>query len=809
MTGVLDDVRYGLRGLTRNRGFAAIALLSLALGIGANTTIFTLLNALFLRPLPVHEPERLAAIFTTDPRNPGLLPVSYPNFQDYRDHNEVFSSVLLYAPLTVNLTGRGDPQLLMAQLVSANFFETLGVRPVVGRGFRAEDDVAPGAAVAILSYGLWQRLFRGDPGVTGRSVELNGRPYAILGVAPEDFRGLTQLNAPEVFLPFSVYAQAVPSPGMVMQRRALLFSAVGRLRPGIGLGQAQSSLQILARQLEKLYPRENQGRSINLTSAQAAALNLRSRPMIARVGAVLMAMAGLVLLIACANVANLLLARGAARQKEIALRLAVGAGRPRLLRMLLTESVLIAVTGGLAGLLLARWGRDLLWALRPPMFNHAGFQLDLDLQVLAFTFAVSVGTGLLFGMAPALRATRTNLAVDLKERAASAVSFRRKLNPRSVLVMAQVALSVVALVGASLSLRSVRTAMVMDPGFDSPHLAIVAYNVTDQGYNEARGRDFHERAVQAAAAIPGVGSAALSRDLPFHVSSTRTVLLDGQEAQGRATLTSVVSPGYLQTLGIALAGGRDFTAMDTKSTPRVVIVNQTAANAFWPGQNPIGKRITFAGEGLPVEVIGVARTANYQALGEAPQALVYLSLVQYYFPTAVLYLRSAGDPAAVLGTVRTALQKLDHNFLLQAETLETSTRDLLWAQRLAANLLGVFGALALLLSTIGIYGVISYNVRQRTREIGIRVALGATAADVQMMVVGDGVRMVAIGVLTGMVLAFAAAGQVSDLLFGADPRDVFTFTLVPSVLTLAAIVACWLPALRATAIPAAIALRDE
>lgn len=809
MSGLLDDLRYGLRGLTRNRGFAVVALLSLALGIGANTSIFTLLNALFLSPVPVHNPGQLAAVFTTDPRNPGLLPVSYPNFQEYRDHNDVFSSLLLYAPATINLTGRGDPQLLMAQLVSANYFRTLGLVPLAGRDFRPEEDVAPGAAVVILSYGLWQRLFQGNPGVTGKSIELNGRSYAILGVAPANFYGLTQLNAPDVYLPFSVYPQVIPSPAMVPQRRALLFSAVGRLKPGVAMGQAQASLQTLARQLERLYPRENLGRGVTLTTLADAARNSRARPMISRVGALLMTIASLVLLIACANVANLLLARATSRQKEIALRLALGSTRARLVRMLLTESLLLSVFGGAAGLLIARWGRDILWVLRPPMFSHAGFRLDLDGTVLLFTLGISVATGLLFGLAPALRATRTDLAGDLKERAASTSSFHRHFHPRSVLVMAQIALSLIALIGASLFLRSLRTASAIDPGFDSAHLAIIAYNVTDQGYNEARGREFHQRAVQEVAAIPGVRSAALARDLPFHVASIRTVLLDGQEAQGRATLTSVVAPGYFQTTGIALLRGRDFTQLDTKTTPRVVIVNQTAANAFWPGEDPIGKRITFAGEGLPVEVIGVARTANYQSVGESPQALVYLSLVQYYFPTAVLYIRTAGDPAALLGAARRELQTLDRNFLLQAETLETSTHDLLWAQRLAATLLAIFGGLALFLSTIGIYGLISYNVRRRTREIGIRIALGATPSAVQRMVLGDGVRLVAIGVLAGSVVAFFAAGQVSEILFLSNPRDVFTFTLVPAILTLAAILACWIPAMRATAIPTATALRDE
>jgi predicted permease len=382
-----------------------------------------------------------------------------------------------------------------------------------------------------------------------------------------------------------------------------------------------------------------------------------------------------------------------------------------------------------------------------------------------------------------------------------------------LLVMAQVAFSLVALIGAGLFARSLRNAGQFDPGFDAAHLGIVVYNVTDQAYDEGRGREYHQRAVEKAAAVHGVVSAALARDTPFHVASTRTVLLRGPEnmaaSQGRSTLTSVVSPGYFQTLGIALLRGRDFSGTDTRTTPRVAIVNQTAAAAYWPGQDPIGQHISFAGEGLPVEVIGIVRTANYQTIAEPPQPMVYLSLVQYYFPTAVLYVRTAGDPEAVVGAVRREVQALDRNLLLQVESLETSIRELLWAQRLSAGLLAVFGALALLLATIGIYGVISYSVRTRTREIGVRLALGATVCNVQGMILREGIRLVAIGVVSGGAVSLAAAGSVGGLLFIKNPRDVLTFTLVPAALALVGLIACWIPAIRATNIDPTVALRDE
>jgi putative ABC transport system permease protein len=811
--GFLDDLRYALRGLGKNRGFAGVAVVSLALGIGANTTIFTLLNAIFLRPLPVRDAAHLAAVYTTDPRIPGLLLCSYPNYQDYRDHNSVFSSLLVYSALTVNLTGRGAPQLLMGQLVSANYFSTLGVDPVVGRGFRGEDDMPGAALVAVISHGLWMRLFDGNRDVARRTMEISGRSYSIIGVAPEGFAGVNQLNGADVFLPFSAYPRVYPAPGLVAQRRALLFAVVGRLKPGVSVRQGESALESLAQELERQYPRENQGRRVRLTTVSEAAVNARVRPVMSQAGAVLMTISALVLLIACANVANLLLARATGRHKEISVRLAMGASRGRLIRQLLTESVLLAVAGGAVGLIVASWARDLLWAWRPPMFKHAGFRLELDPRVLMFTAGISLATGVLFGLAPAFRATRGDLAADLKERAGVPDGFHHLWRPRAVLVVAQVAFSLVALIGAGLFARSLRNAGQIDAGFDAAHLGIVAYNVTDQGYNEVRGREYHLRAVETAAAVHGVVSAALGRDGPFHVASTRMVLLDGEAntatGQGRSTLTSVVSPGYFQTMGIGLLRGRDFRAADSKTAPRVVMVNETAARAYWPGQDPIGRHISFAGEGLPVEVIGIVKTANYLAIAEPPQPMVYLSLEQYYFPTAVLYVRTAGDPEAVMGAVRRQVQALDGKLLLQVESVETSIRELLWAQRLSAGLLAVFGGLALLLATIGIYGVISYSVRQRTREIGVRLALGATVDDIHWMILREGARLVAIGVVAGAGVSLAAAGRVGGMLFLHNPRDVLTFTLVPAILALVGVVACWIPAVRATNVDPSVALRDE
>jgi predicted permease len=812
MIGLFEDLRYGLRALAKNRGFTAVCVLSLALGIGANATIFTLVNAILLRPLPVHDPARLAALYTIDSRNPGFWGCSYPNYQDYRDRNQVFSSLLVYTGVGLNLTGGPAPRLVMGQLASANYFSTLGVNPVLGRTFMPEEDTSAAASpVAVIGYRFWRREYGGDPAVLSRTVNLNGRPYAIIGVAPEGFDGLNTLTATDIWVPMILYRDLYPAPSLVTQRRYLVFSVVGRLKPGVTMPQAQTGFETLSRDLENEFPKENQGRRVLLTTVTDAAIPPTNRTQINRAGAVLVALSVVVLIIACGNLANLLLARAAARTKEIAVRLALGASRWRLMRQLLTESVLLALMGGMAGLAVAVWARDLLWSMRPPTFSHAAVQMQLDRTVLGYTFAVSVLTGLIFGLVPALRATRADLATDLKERSGQPAQFSGPWNQRSLLVMAQVAFSVVALVGAGLFVRSLRNANRFDPGFDSAHLGIVVFNVADRGYNEAQGRDFQQRVLERAGAVPGVVSATLANDWPFHVALSRTMAAEGREgaAAGRIILSEFVWPGYLRGVGIPLLRGRDFTGQDGKTSPRVAIVNQTAADLYWPGEDPVGKRVMFFGENAPAEVIGVAHTANYQAIGEKAKPFVYLSLQQYYFPTAVLYIRTAGGPDAVLASVRSEVQAMDGNLLLQAETVETTIRQSLWAQRLSAGLLAAFGMLALLLATIGIYGVVSYLVANRVREFGIRMALGATATDVQLMLVREGVRLVAGGVLLGLALSLIGSRAVESMLFVVSSRDAVTFILVPAILTLVAVLACWIPARRATRIDPMVALRDE
>jgi predicted permease len=609
----------------------------------------------------------------------------------------------------------------------------------------------------------------------------------------------------------AMYRELYPIPAWINLRRALAFSVIGRLKPGVSRERAGAEMQSLAQELARQFPKDNQGRNPKIIPIEEAAINHGTRNTIANSGLLLMIVAALTLLIACANVANLLLARAAGRNKEIAVRMALGASRGRLIRQLLTESVVLSLAGGAVGLLLARWASSVMWAVRPPALTTAVFHVGLDARVLGFTFAIAVLTGVLFGLAPALRATNPDLATDLKERAGQAASGLGGRRPRSVLVACEVALCVVALIGAGLFIRSLSNAEQIDPGFDTDHLGMVSFNVGDRSYSEDRGREFQKRALERTASLPGVAAVALARDRLFRVTFSRNVLIggDAQVIDGRPTLVSPVSPNYFRTTGIALVRGRDFNALDTQDKPRVAIVNEAAAARFWPNQDPIGKTLNFSGDTAAVQVIGVARTVSYLAVAEPPQALIYTSLLQDYAGAATLIYRTSGRPEPVLASVLHEVQALDTNLLLQSLTVRAALSNSLWAPRLSAGLLSVFGILGLVLATLGVYGVVSYSVNQRVREIGVRMAMGATGGDVQVLILRQGLAVVTVGVVAGLFIALGASRAVESLLIVTSARDALTFVLVPSILILAAIVACWLPARRATRIDPALALRNE
>jgi predicted permease len=553
---------------------------------------------------------------------------------------------------------------------------------------------------------------------------------------------------------------------------------------------------------------------VALVPSIEAAISDKDRTLYSKTGLILMIVSGLVLAIACVNTANLLLARAGSRRREITVRLAMGAGRWQLMRQLVAESLLLSVAGSAAGLLFASWSRDVLWSMRPPPLRRAGFEMALDGRVLAYAIAVAMLTGAICGLVPALRATSVNLAENLKERGAGqSFGSHGGWQLRSVLVVCQIALSMIALVGAGLFMRSLHNASGFNPGFDAAHLGFVDFNLPARGYPEARGREFVHEAMRRIGAMPGVDSVAFSRDQPFRVALRPTLLLQGREGAsgdlGHSTLASFVSPGYLQTMRIPLLRGRDFDAQDTPSKPRVAIVNEAAAAAYWPGISPVGQTVGFFGQPLTAEIVGVARNANYQSAGETPQALIYLCSEQFWAPYGVFYLHSTGDPTGLAAEARRQVRAIDPLLLVDSTTVSAQLHASLWAQRLFADLLAIFGGLALLLATVGIYGVVNYSVHLRTRELGIRTALGASPEQLRSMVLAEGVRLAVMGVAAGAVVSLAGTYAIRAMLFGVSPLDAVTFLAVPVLLTAVAAVACLRPARRAARVDPAIALRDE
>ena len=826
MSTFLHDLKFGARLLAKTPAFTAVAALSLALGIGANTTIFTLVNAVLLNPLPVEDPSQLVSVWTTDERNQsnqaafGFLQTSPMNFRDLRDKNEVFSGITGHVGVPLNITGgTGQPEQVFGELVTGNFFSVLGARPQVGRGFLADEDQTPGAKlVAVLGYGEWQKRYGGDPTIVGRTINLNGNAFTVVGVMPQGFKGTNAIGAPALWVPYMTYQQTTN--GFFRElaepnnRRGLVFNMTGRLKPGISVQQAEANLKTIARQLEQEYPNENQGRSVTLVPLAQATINPGFRDNIVKAGGVLMTIVGLVLLIACANVANLLLARAAARQKEIAVRLSLGAGRGRLIMQLLTEGTLLALIGGAAGLLLAYWAQGLLWSFRPPFLAADAIDLHPDMRVLLFTLAVSIATGMIFGLAPAIQASRPDLVVELKDKTSAPTGSNRLFSLRNVLVSAQVALSLVALIGAGLFLRSLQNAQQISPGFDSEHLAVLSFDLGAQGYTEERGRQFQQRMLERAAAVPGVQSASVASTVPLFAGGfARTVFLEGQNASdrraGRLVQISVVGSQYLETVGIALVRGRTLSERDQPNTPNAVVINETMAKRFWPDQDAIGRRFKFFGQDFFNEVVGIAKDSKYNFIGEEETPFIYQATTQVYQPQLSLFVKAA-QPQAVLGTVRGEIQQLDRNLPLTGVfTLNEIFDQALWAPRMAASLLATFAGLSLVLSVIGIYGVMAYSVSQRTRELGIRMALGASRADVLRLVVFQGLRLTLMGVVIGLAASFAITRLVVSLLYSVSATDLVTFTVVPLLLAGAALVASYLPARRATRIDPMVALRYE
>lgn len=807
-----QDVRYSLRTLRKRLGFTSAVVITLALGIGANATIFTWIKAVFLKPLPgIDRPDDLVEVWGAT-RNNSALSLSYLDYEDLRDRNEALSGLAAHQILAMNLGRGGKPERVRGAVVSGNYFDVLGVKAFIGRTFLPDEDRTPRAhPVVVLGHGLWQRRFGADPQVIGRNITLNEHDFTVIGVTPKEFGSPFAGASIDVWTPVMMKDYVARPHFSLTDRGSRWLMVMGRLKPDTTVDQAQASIGSIARQLERAYPQTNDQMGVAVYSLPGSPFSLKRS--LQSAFAILMGAVGVVLLIACANVANLLLGRAAARRKEIAVRLALGGSRRRLVRQMLTESLVLAFLGAALGLTVAFWTARALPAFLPPSGFEVNFDTRPDAIVFAFTFALTVITTILCGLAPTLHASKPDIVAALKDHTTTLERGGRKLPVRHLLVIAQVALSMVALVGAGLLVRSLREAYQANPGFDPDRVLLASFDPFLSGYDESRGREFYRQLVERVQAMPGVEAATLARRLPLTLSGIAfaNVVIDGHApARGEDMRFNyeTVGPHYFETMRIPLVQGRDVDDRDHEATQRVVIINETMAQRFWPGGDAIGSRLKVASDWL--EIVGIAKDVKNRSLSEPPQPFFYLPLLQDYRSNMILVARTELDPEQMFQAVQGEVAALDPQIpVFEPTTLEEHVGVSLYRQRMAATLLSTFGLLALSLAAVGLYGVMAYTVSQRTRELGVRVAIGATHGHVMTLVLTEALTLSAIGIGVGSIIALVATRFLVHLLYGVGPADPVTFAIIPLVLFAVTLAASYIPARRAIKTDPLMALKAE
>jgi len=816
MDTLLQDIRYGIRMVAKSPGFAAIAILTLALGIGANTALFSVVNGVLLNPLPYHQPDRLVAVYgKTKDFSQGSI--SYPNLLDWVRTQRSFSSLAAFREENYNLTGMGEPERVKAEMVSANFFSVLGVNPIAGRLLRPEEDQVGAQPVALLSGGFWARKFGSSPDALGKTLALDGVGYTVVGVIPADFRYQSgNFHDSDVYVPIGQWNDVT----FRDRRTGMGMDAVGRLKPGVTLQQAQADMDGVAQGLAQTYPDADKGKGVALLPLQQDVVG-DIRPFLM----VLLAAVGFVLLIACVNVANLLLARSTGRAREFAIRAALGAGQGRVIRQLLTESLVLSCAGGGLGLLLAAWGTQAAIRLMPAALPSAQ-SVHIDSRVLLVTLAASVLAGIFFGLAPALRISRANLQATLQEGGRGSSGARQRL--QGLFVVVEMAMALVLLVGAGLMIRSLAKLWNVNPGFNSNKVVTFAVScpITPHATPDAI-RASMRQLQDTVAAVPGVEAASLNAGaMPMSGDSELPFWIEGQpkpatDAEMKMSLFYVIEPDYLKAMGISLERGRFLTRADNEHSPFAIVIDEKFAKLYFAGQNPIGQRVNLAMFNSAAEIVGIVGHVKQWGLAEdanSPiQAQFYMSISQVpdqFMPLlargGIFVVRTQGSPEIEMGAIRRALAKINGEIVVfGTRTMDKIISDSLAARRFSMILLGIFAALALALSCVGIYGVISYLAGQRTHEIGIRMALGAHRNDVLRLILGHGAKMALTGVAVGIATSLALTRLMAKLLFGVSAYDPLTFVAVACLLILVALAASYIPARRAMRVDPMVALRYE